>query len=257
MKTTIQSLTRFPVKGLSGQSLNSVSLETGQGFPSDRRFGFARPGSGFDPANPKPLPKTKFYMLACDEALAVLQTHYDENSGVLSMTGLDNSGQFDLGTTDGKSDASNFLKHYLALPDDEMPQLYEASPHRFTDVSVDSEAMMNAVSIINVDSVAAFSKKIEHAVDPGRFRGNIHLTKLPAFAELDMVGQHMIVGTARLKIVARTRRCPATEVNLETGERDIKTPRLLRAQYGHMDMGVYAQVVDGGSIAPGDEVEFV
>jgi len=256
MKTTINALTRFPVKGLSGQSLTSVNLEPGLGFPGDRRFGFARPNSGFDPANPKPLPKTKFYMLARDEALALLKTEYDDNSGILSIEAPKQTGEFHLNTSDGKQRASEFLKQYLSLADDETPQLYEASPHRFTDVSVDSEAMMNAVSLINVDSVAAFSKAVGHDVDPRRFRGNIHLINLPAFSELDMVGQYIVIGSARLKIVARTRRCPATEVDLETGVRDLKTPTLLREHFGHMDMGIYAQVVDGGSIAPGDEAQF-
>lgn len=262
MKTVINALTRYPVKGLSGQSLNSVNLESGQGFPGDRRFGFARPNSGFDPANPKPLPKTKFYMLARDEALALLKTEFNDSSGILAIKAPKKSNQFDrnefdLNTSAGQLNASEFLKQYLSLTDDETPQLFEASPHRFTDVSVDSEAMMNAVSVINVESVAAFSKAIGHEVDPSRFRGNIHLTNLPAFSELDMVGQQIAIGAARLKIVARTRRCPATEVNLETGVRDIKTPKLLREQYGHMDMGIYAQVVTAGSIALGDAIEFL
>ncbi len=255
MAMKIEALTRFPIKGLSGQILDSVTLEAGHGFPGDRKFGFARPNSGFDPANPKPLPKGKFYMLARDASLALLGTEYDEDTGMLSLTADDISGRFDIGTAAGKQEASQFLKAYLSLPDEENPQLYEASPHRFTDVSVDSAEMMNAVSIINVDSVDAFARQIGQAVDPRRFRGNIQISGLAPFAELDMVGQEITVGSARLKIVRRTRRCPATEVNLETGERDMKTPRLLREHYSHMDMGVYAEVVQGGVLSVGGAVE--
>lgn len=117
--------------------------------------------------------------------------------------------------------------------------------------------MMNAVSIINLDSVDAFAKAIGQDVDPRRFRGNIHLSGLPAFSELEMVGQEIKVGSVRLKIVKRTRRCPATEVNLKTGERDIRTPKLLREHYGHLDMGVYAQVMHGGQLSVGGVVERV
>ncbi|ASJ72826.1 MOSC domain-containing protein [Granulosicoccus antarcticus] len=255
MAIKIEALTRFPIKGLSGQLLDSVTLATGQGFPSDRKFGFARPNSGFDPANPKPLPKGKFYMLARDASLALLDTEYDEDTGILVLTAADISACFDISTDAGKQEASQFLKAYLALPDEESPQLFEASPHRFTDVSVDSVEMMNAVSIINQDSVEAFEKAIGQAVDPRRFRGNVQLSGLSPFSELDMVGQEITVGSARLKIVRRTRRCPATEVNLETGERDMKTPRLLREHYSHMDMGVYAEVVQGGVLSVGSVVE--
>ncbi len=257
MTIKIEALTRFPIKGLSGQLLDSVTLEAGQGFPGDRRFGFARPNSGFDPAAPKPLPKARFYMLARDASLALLGSEYDEDTGMLTLSAPERSDSFDISTTDGKEAASRFLKHYLSLADEDIPQLHEASPHRFTDVSVDSVEMMNAVSIINQDSVEAFAKAIGQEVDPRRFRGNIQISGLPPFAELDMVGREITMGSVQLKVVRRTRRCPATEVNLETGERDMKTPRLLREHYGHMDMGVYAQVTRGGEIPVGGVVELV
>lgn len=255
MAMKIEALTRFPVKGLSGQALDSVTLEAGQGFPGDRRFGFARPNSGYDPADPKPLPKTKFYMLARDASLALLDTVYDDRTGFLSLTATDGNRRFNISTAEGKQEASKFLQSYLSLPEEETPQLYEASPHRFTDVSVHSSEMMNAVSIINLDSVDALSRAIGQYVDARRFRGNIQLSGLAPFAELDSVGQEFTIGSVRLKIVKRTRRCPATEVNLETGERDMKPPRLLREHYGHMDMGVYALVEQGGVLAVGSDVE--
>ena len=257
MVMIIDALTRFPVKGLSGQALKSVTLESGEGFPCDRQFGFARPNSGFDPNDPKPLPKSKFYMLARDSTLALLGTEYDDKTGILSISAPQDTGRFDITTTEGKQNASEFLQSYLALPDDETPHLYEASPHRFTDVSVVSTEMMNAVSIINLDSVLEFSKAIGQEVDPRRFRGNIHISGLPPFSELEMIERHIAVGSIRLKIVKRTKRCPATEVNLNTGERDLKTPILLRENYGHMDMGVYAEVLEGGVLSQGDRVEFL
>ncbi|MFK8078255.1 MAG: MOSC domain-containing protein [Granulosicoccus sp.] len=257
MATTVSALTRYPVKGLSGQQLESVTLNAGQGFPADRQFGFARPNSGFDPANPKPLPKSRFYMLARDASLALTQSEYNDETGVLLIANAQQSAQFDIRSAEGKDKASLFIKQVLSLPDDETPQLYEASPHRFTDASVDSVEMMNAVSIINTDSVHEFSKTIGQEVDPRRFRGNIHVSGLAPFSELDMVGHNITIGDAQFKIVQRTRRCPATEVDLNTGERNMKTPKLLREYYGHMDMGVYAEVVQGGVISPGDIVELL
>lgn len=257
MPITINALTRYPVKGLSGELLDNVKLQSAQGFPNDRRFGFARPDSGFDPKDPKPLPKSKFYMLARDATLTLLKTEFDDNSGQLTISSSNDTEQFDIASDNGKKEASLFIKSFLSLSDDETPQLYEASPHRFTDVSVDSVEMMNAVSVINLESVKEFSKAIGKEVDPKRFRGNIQLTGLTPFEELESVGRHFVVGNVKMKIVQRTRRCPATEVDLNTGERDMKTPKLLREHYGHMDMGVYAEVVEGGVISNGDVVEIV
>lgn len=257
MVTRVEALSRFPVKGLSGQDCKTVRLEPGKGFSFDRQFGFARPNSGFSPNDPKPLPKTKFYMLARDSKLALLKTSFDPESFELTITAPEVSGRFLIATDQGKKEASLFIKTYLSLPDDETPQLYEASPHKFTDVSVVSPEMMNAVSIINIDSVSDFSKMIACSIDPKRFRGNIHISGLPPFSELDMVGRQFTIGTARLKIVMRTKRCPATEVDLDKGERDIGVRELLQENYGHTDMGVYAEVLDGGVISAGDVVEFL
>jgi uncharacterized protein YcbX len=257
MTASVESLMRYPVKGLSGEALQHVQLDAGQGFPGDRQFGFARPNSGFDINDPKPLPKTKFYMLARDAILVLLKTEYDDKSGLLTIATPQATSQFCVTKSEGKKAASEFLKTYLELPEDETPQLFQASPHRFTDVSVVSKEMMNAVSIINLDSVSAFSTAIGQEVDPRRFRGNIMISGLPPFSELDGVDHRLRVGAVHLSIVKRTKRCPATEVNLLTGLRDIKVPQLLRQHYGHMDMGVYCQVLEGGKIYPGDEIELL
>ncbi len=258
MTIKIEALCRYPVKGLSAEQLSDVTLEAERGFPGDRRFGFARPNSGFEPNNPKPLPKSRFYMLARDGALSRLSTSYSEDTGLLSMSTVEGvTENFDISQEKGQQAASQFLQSYLGLGDNEVPQLFEASPHRFTDVSVVSKEMMHAVSFINTDSVKAFSAAIGQDIDPNRFRGNIHISGLPAFTELDRVGHQIAIGTARFYIVQRTERCPATEVDLSTGTRDLKIPSLLYQQYGHRDMGIYAEVVRGGVIKTGDTVEFL
>ena len=50
---------------------------------------------------------------------------------------------------------------------------------------------------------------------------------------------------ARLKIVKRIVRCAATEVDPDTGIRDLDVPRILMQTYGHVDCGVYAEVIEG------------
>lgn len=252
MNAKIEQLTFYPIKGLSGQSLDKVDLVQAQGFPFDRAFGFARPDSGFDPQNPKPLPKTKFVVLAQDAQLATLKTRFNVETNSLEITLGDATTTFDTSTSQGQWDAAVFLSDHLGFEPDMTPTLYSAHPHRFTDVSVVSPQMMNAVSLINQDSVAAFSKQVDQDVSPGRFRGNIVFSGVSAFEELTWVDRTLAVGDVRLKVVRRTKRCAATEVNLDTGERDLKVPKLLYDNLGHMDMGIYAEVTRGGQIKPGD-----
>lgn len=250
---TISALYFYPIKGLSPVSVKQVALRADDGFPGDRLFGFAKANSGFDPADPKPLPKDRFLVLMQQEKLAALNTTFDEASRefVIERAGHEEL-RANLGTAQGQAAVSDFFMDYLDLSQDEKPFFAEAQPHRFTDVSVVSETMMNAVSFINLASVRDFAEKIGESVDPMRFRGNIIIDGWPAFSEFDLIDRTISVGSAHFKILKRTKRCAATEVNPTTAERDIRVPARLRSTYGHFDMGVYAQVISDGTFAVND-----
>lgn len=255
MQGRVESLFTYPIKGLSAHALKDVELTPGQGFPGDRVFGFAKANGGFDPDNPRPLPKTSFIVLMQHAKLAGLETTFDPSTGAFSVrTDNGETLQFDLSTDGGKRYAAEFLSDLLGLAAEERPQFVVGSPHRFTDVSVVSETMMNAVSLINLDSVTDLEQRIGKPVDPMRFRANIYFRGWPAFSELEMVDREIRIGTATLKVLLRTQRCAATEVDPKTAERDLPVPFLLRKNYGHLDMGIYAEVVGGGAIAPGDGI---
>jgi uncharacterized protein YcbX len=52
----------------------------------------------------------------------------------------------------------------------------------------------------------------------------------------------------------RTPRCAATNVNPVTAERDMALPATMMERYGHRELGIYLQILDGGIIAPGATV---
>ncbi len=55
-------------------------------------------------------------------------------------------------------------------------------------------------------------------------------------------------------MVKRIVRCPATNVNPETAARDLEIPPTLSRNLGHMDCGIYAEVIADGEIGVGDTV---
>ena len=254
---TIRALYCYPIKGLSAQPLEGVDLIPGQGFPNDRMFGFARADSGFDPEAPKPLPKHKFLVLAQEAALARLNTTFDPDTRQMSVTHDGVAHSFDLTDADGRAGAVAYMARRLDLAEDKTPEFVHAAPHRFTDVSVVSDQMMNAISILNLDSLRDLERKAGVQLDPARFRANLVLDGWPGFSELDMMDREIRIGDARLKVIFETRRCAATEVNPETAERDLKVPQLLHKNFGHMNMGVYAEVLEPGHIASGDKVTLI
>jgi uncharacterized protein YcbX len=253
---TVRQLFHYPVKGLSAQALPSVALQAGEGFPHDRIFGFARHDSGFDPADPQPMPKSRFFVLAQVASLAGLQSHLDTDTLQLQIR-RDGTTVFEdtLATADGRDRAVAFLAHFLELQPDQQPVFAQGQGNRFTDVSVVSREMMNAVSLINLDSVRDFSQRTGREVDHRRFRANLYFDGWPAFSELARIGHTLSIGTVRLRICKETKRCPATEVNPDTADRDLRVPRLLLDHYGHPNMGVYAEVLSAGVIRTGDVIK--
>ena len=49
-------------------------------------------------------------------------------------------------------------------------------------------------------------------------------------------------------------RCAATNVDPDTGARDLSIPDTLIRSFGHADCGVNAEVVEAGDIALGDDL---
>jgi len=245
----ISSLYRYPVKGLSPERVAGALLVRDGYFPGDRLFAVENGPSGFDPANPEHQPKIKYLMLMRNESLARLATHFDESSHVLTIR-LDGreavSG--DLRTAPGRGAIEAFFAEYCR---DELrgpPKILSGLDHSFSDVAA------KVVSIINLASVAAVEHAIGAPVHPLRFRGNLYVAGWPAWREFELMGREISVGAARLKITKRIVRCAATDVDPDTGMRDLTIPRSLMHSFGHMDCGVYARVVKDGEIAPGDAI---
>jgi uncharacterized protein YcbX len=65
------------------------------------------------------------------------------------------------------------------------------------------------------------------------------------------------IGGAVVRVLKGTTRCPATEVNTETGERDADPVSELRSLYGHGELGVHAEVIEGGRFSIGDAMELM
>ncbi len=70
----IQSIYRYPIKGLSPEPLARVALAPGETVPGDRLYAIENGPSGFDRLTQPYLSKTHFLMLMKNERLASLRT---------------------------------------------------------------------------------------------------------------------------------------------------------------------------------------
>jgi uncharacterized protein YcbX len=150
---------------------------------------------------------------------------------------------------DGRTAIAAALTAYLADEARGTPRFLEVPGHTFSDVPA------KVVSIIGLSSLHALEQASGMRLDPLRFRANVYVSGGSPWAEFDWIDQEIQLGQTKLRVVKRIVRCPATEVNPATGERDAKPPRWLRSHFGHADLGVYAEVIEGGRIAVGDALE--
>ena len=250
----LTALHRYPVKGLSPEPLERAELEAGGYFPGDRLYAIENGPSGFDRTAPRHQPKTRYLMLMRDEALARLRTRYDAASATLTVEGAGEPLSARLDTEEGREALEDLMRRFLPASLRGEPRVLAApaAGYRFTD------SPTGYVSLINRASVQALEDWFGVGVDPLRFRGNLLIDGLDAFAELEMVGRVLEApGGLQLKITKRTVRCAATDVDPASGVRDLDIPWTLDARLGHRDLGVYAQVIAGGGLAVGDALRVV
>ena len=245
----IKGIYRYPVKGLTPEPLPRTELSPGKTVPCDRMYAIENGPIGFDPADPKYFPKIRFLMLMKNARLAELRTRFNDADHVLTVRHESReAAKGDLRTPEGRTAIERFFAEFCA---DELrgpPKVLQGQGHSFSDVA------KKVVSIINLASVAELEKAAGAPVDPLRFRANLYVEGWPAWREFDLMNQKIAVGPTRLKVVKRIVRCAATEVDPVTGIRDLPIPRTIMDTYGHADCGVYAEVIEGGSIAVGDTV---
>jgi uncharacterized protein YcbX len=245
----IAGIYRYPVKGLSPERLSRVVLAPGQTLPADRRYAIENGPSGFDPADPKWMSKAYFLMLMRDEWLAGLHTHFDDASHTLTIR--DNgreAARGDLETVEGRAAIEQFFAANFASELKGPPKILSGGGHSFSDVA------KKVVSIINLASLQAIEDVVGQPVDPLRFRANLYVKGWPAWHEFNLTGKTIAIGDAMLKVVKRIVRCAAINVDPATAARDLDIPHTLMRRFGHMDCGIYAEVVSGGSIAAGDTI---
>ena len=247
----IAAIYRYPVKGFTPELLPQVTLSPRTSLPLDRAYAVENGPSSFDPQKPQYFPKIRFLELMRNARLAAVRTPFDETTHVLTLRHENReAARGDLRTPEGRAAIERFLAEYCA---DELrgpPRVLHAAGHSFSDVA------KQVVSIINLASVAELEDAAGAPVNPLRFRGNLHVAGWPAWHEFSLLGKEIAVGPkARLKALKRIVRCAATEVDPDTAIRDLPIPRVLRDSYGHADCGIYAEVIQGGDIAPGDPIE--
>lgn len=246
----IEYLYRFPVKGLTAEALETAEVREGGAIPWDRAFALAQGDAPFDPAAPAWLPKDNFMCLKRNAGIARLRSHFEPRSGVLTIRAPDGETVSENAlSAAGRERLGGFLVRFMGPEARGAPRLHHVPGHVFGDQK------LPVVSLISLASLRDYEARIGARRHRRRFRANVWFSGAAPWAELDWVGKEIQLGGATLRVLKRIARCPATEVNPETAERDIDPVAELRRLYGHVDLGIHARVIEGGRFAVGDAIE--
>lgn len=242
----VAALYRYPVKGMTPEAMARVSLEAGGTMPFDRAYAIENGPGRFDPENPRHLPKINFLMLMRNERLASLEARFDDATHTLTiMRAGKQVARGDLSSPLGRRLIEQFIAAYMTTALRGAPRIVSAPGHSFSDVAA------KCLHVINLASVRELERIAGRGIDPLRFRANVHVDGFAPFAEIGWVGQTLRLGGVTVRVIDRTVRCEATNVDPSTAARDMAIPALLQRTWGRSDFGIYAEVISAGEIETG------
>jgi uncharacterized protein YcbX len=250
----IESLYRYPVKGLTPELLAGATLTPGRCIPWDRAFALAQGDATLDPDHPGWVAKTNFMCLLRNAGIARLKTKFDDAAQTLSITTPEGETLIVSPLTPaGQASLTKFLTAYLGDevrlgPNQKPPQFFHFEDHSFCDHKT------QVISLIGLGSLGALEAAVGATRDKRRFRANIYIAGIEPWAEFDWLGKTLAIGGTTMIVQERIDRCGATTVNPDTAIRDANPVKELQKNFGHVDLGIFAEVLTGGEIKPGDEI---
>lgn len=239
---------RHPIKAHGREQLASVLLSEGAALPWDRHWAVAHEASKFDPAAPGWISCAHFQRGARTPAVMAITARFDEQSGRMQLSHPALPELSFHPETEGQR-----LIDWLA-PISPTDRFRPRALVRAPGVAM-TDSAYPTVSIKNLASNADLGAQMGVDLSLHRWRGNLWLDGLAPWAEFDWIGRRLRIGATLLEVRERVGRCKATTANPETGLIDADTLAALRARVGAQDFGVFATVVEGGVIAPGDRIE--
>ncbi len=246
MTAALTHVFRHPVKSLGREALDRVTLAPGARLPGDRLWAVAHERAKFDGGG---WAKCANFLRCTHEAgLMAITARFDAAAGVVELA-HPVAGRHALAPE--APGAFEALRDWLApVWSADLPA--PTGIHSHADGLTDNPNPW--LSVHNLATHRAVEAQAGRDLSIHRWRGNLWIDGLEPWQEFGWIGQEIRIGAVRLKVTDRIGRCKATGANPETGARDIDMLAVLRS-WGHQDFGVFAEVVAGGEIAPGDPVE--
>jgi uncharacterized protein YcbX len=286
----ILGLYRYPVKGMSGDVLDQVTVERAETFPDDRRYAllYKAKEEKWDESNPEWLHKENFlcaftapqlfsqyltsYQIVSNDKESshgspcdtINQEEKESNQRMLTIkehsTDQIMLGPVDLSTAQGREHVATFFGNKQDGRDVVCVTAASCKSHKHqfgnTSSGVKARGDTRTVHIINAATVRELSETLQVPIFSTRFRPNIVVEGLEPWEEFTWVGKKIACGDTQLSVIKQTVRCEGVSIDPLDPKRVLDIPKLLTQhypQYGPF-FGVYAMIDKGGTMSIGDSV---
>ena len=256
MSASISSINYCPVKSLSIQSIDECEIKKNIGIVGDRSFAFSRiidsKKALIVEKNPSERKLNNFLTLKNSPVLNKYNFEYKNNKLIFKL------GDKELLSiiADDPEQKSKLVNKILKLEDSLIKPIFllqnDVTP--FFDTS-HSNKTFNSISLINLNSIKDFEKKIYQKIELERFRGNFYIEGLEAWEERKWIGKIIKINNISFKVEKNIPRCTAINLKPKTDISDKSLLKLLKKSYDHFDMGIYLRSLDEGKIEAGNILE--
>jgi len=258
MNCLVQSIYFCPVKSLSFQSLKSCNIKKNLGMLNDRVFAFSR-GLDFDKAkfiekNPKERKLNNLLILKNSPVLNKYNFIYNEST--LTLT---NGNEELISISTKNSNESSLLTNKLLELEKSLQGpifLLKNNDFPFYDTS-SSNKIFNSMSLINLNSIRDFEKKINDKVEFQRFRGNFYVDGIEPWEERKWLNKIVKINNVSFKVEKNIPRCVAINLKPKSDNINLNLLKSLKKNFDHFDMGVYLTAIEDGKIDIGSKVELI
>ena len=256
MDCIISSIHYCPVKSLSFQNIKSCNIKKDLGMLNDRLFAFSR-GIDLEKAklieqNPNERKLNDLLTLKNSPVLNKYNFSYSNNKLSLNLSDKeiisispDNQEERSLLANKLIELENSLSKPIFLLKNNEFP---------FFDTS-NSNKVFNSISLINLNSIADFEKKINKKVEFQRFRANFYIDGIQAWEERNWIGKIIKINNISFKVEKNIPRCVAINLQPKTEKITNNMLQSLKKTYNHYDMGIYLTALNDGDIKIGNKVE--
>ena len=259
MSGSISSINYCPVKSVSFQSIGKCKIKKDIGIIGDRVFAFAKDldldqAKLFEKSPDKRKGKwNKVLTLKNSPALNKYNFIFENEELKLTLKGKEIL-TIDIDKLSDREMLSNKileLENSIKQPIILMKN-YE-SP--FFDTSISKKLdFVNSVSLLNIQSINDFQKKINMKIEPSIFRGNICIEGIKPWKEREWIGKIIKINEVSFKVEKNIPRCVAINLKPQSDDNSLNLLQLLKKTYGHFEMGIYLTALEDGEINIGNKI---